>query len=70
MSALRGVRRSSQHFSDDGRYLVDQTGKPFFINGDAPWSLITGLTKSEAELYLNDRHQRGFNAIIVNLIEP
>src|SRR5690242_3500959 len=26
--------------SANHRYLVDQNGQPFFINGDAPWSLI------------------------------
>ncbi len=37
--------------------------------GDAAWSLISGLTKAEAELYLDDRRRRGFNTILVNLIE-
>ncbi len=55
--------------SSDGRTLEDQTGEPFLINGDTPWSLIVGLTKAEAELYLEDRRARGFNAIIVELIE-
>ena len=53
----------------DNRYLEDQAGEPFFINGDTPWSLIVGLTKAEAELYLEDRRSRGFNAVIVELIE-
>src|ERR1019366_4601467 len=35
----------------------------------APWSLISGLTKDEAELYLEDRRRKGFNSLIVNLIE-
>ena len=33
----------------DHRHLVDQSGAPFLIQGDAPWSLISGLTKEEAE---------------------
>jgi len=55
--------------SVDERRLEDQAGQPFLINGDTPWSLIVGLTKTEAELYLEDRRNRGFNAIITNLIE-
>jgi hypothetical protein len=53
----------------DHRHVVDQSGQPFLIQGDAPWSLISGLTKDEAELYLEDRRCKGFNSIIVNLIE-
>jgi hypothetical protein len=51
------------------RYLVDQKDVPFLLQGDAPWSLIVGLTKAEAEQYLENRHRKGFNSIIVNLIE-
>ena len=53
----------------DHRHLVDQNGTPFLIQGDAPWSLISGLTNEEAEQYLEDRRQKGFNSIVVNLIE-
>ncbi len=49
--------------------MVDQSGAPFLIHGDTPWSLISGLTKEEAEQYLENRRQKGFNSIIVNLIE-
>jgi len=48
---------------------VDQSGAPFLIHGDTPWSLITALTKEEAEQYLDNRSRKGFNSIIVNLIE-
>jgi hypothetical protein len=53
----------------DQRHLEDSAGKPFLVVGDTPWSLITAITKAEAETYLEDRRQRGFNAIIVNIIE-
>ena len=55
--------------SVDGRHLEDQAGTPFLINGDTPWSLIVELTKAEAEVYLEDRRSRGFNTIIVEIIE-
>jgi hypothetical protein len=53
----------------DHRHLVDQSGAPFLVQGDAPWSLIAGLTSEEAEQYLEARRRQGFNSVIVNLIE-
>ena len=55
--------------SANGRYLVDRQGKPFLLQGDAAWSLITNLTDEQAEQYLKDRQAKGFNAVLVNLIE-
>ena len=55
--------------SANGRYLVDQQGKPFRIQGDSAQSLITNLTYAEAEIYLADRQKKGFNAININLLE-
>ena len=51
------------------RYLEDAIGAPFLIHGDTAWSLIAQLTREDADLYLEDRRARGFNAILVNLIE-
>ena len=51
------------------RHLVDQDGRPFLLVGDAGWSILVGLTREEAVRYLDDRAARGFNAILVNLLE-
>ncbi len=51
------------------RYLEDASGRPFFMQGDTAWSLIAELTREEAELYLQDRKARGFNTILVSLLE-
>jgi hypothetical protein len=51
------------------KYLVDAAGRPFLIHGDTAWSLIADLSIPDAELYLEDRRRKGFNAILVNLIE-
>jgi hypothetical protein len=51
------------------RYLVDQNGKPFFLAGDAAWSLIAELSKEDADTYLANRQQLGFTLVMVNLIE-
>jgi len=52
-----------------GRRLVDQNDRPFLVHGDTAWSIITALTSAEAEQYLANRAAKGFNALIVNLIE-
>lgn len=51
------------------RYLEDASGRPFLMTGDAAWSLIAQLTNEDADRYLQDRQRRGFNAILVNLLE-
>jgi len=51
------------------RILVDQKSRPVLIQGDAAWSLIVGLNAAEVERYLQDRRRKGFNTLMVNLIE-
>jgi len=55
--------------SADRRYLVDQRETPFLVVGDSPWSLIVEPTPEQADQYLDDRHSKGFNLLLVNLIE-
>ncbi|MBZ9905237.1 glycoside hydrolase family 140 protein [Mesorhizobium sp. BR115XR7A] len=50
-------------------YPLDKDGRPFFMQGDSPWSLISDLTEEDADLYLEDRKARGFNTVLVNLLE-
>ncbi len=55
--------------ADNGRFLTDQKGEPFLVVGDTAWSLIAQLSDEDIDRYLDDRQRRGFNSIIVNLIE-
>jgi hypothetical protein len=55
--------------SDNRRHLVGSNGRPFLVVGDTAWSLIAQLSEGDIARYLDDRQQRGFNSIIVNLIE-
>jgi hypothetical protein len=55
--------------SDDRRHLVGADGRPFLVIGDAGWSLVAQLSEENIARYLEDRRQRGFNSIIVNLLE-
>lgn len=51
------------------RYLTDARGQPFLIHGDTAWSLIAELTREEVEIYFADRQARGFNTILISLLE-
>src|ERR1700730_3008806 len=55
--------------SHSQRDLEDSTGAPYRVTGDTAWSLVAQLESSDAIRYLDDRAARGFNAIIVNLLE-
>lgn len=45
-----------------GKYLVSGNS-PVFVQGESPWTLITGLNNTDLETYLSDRASRGFNAV-------
>src|SRR5437667_11472313 len=55
--------------SANDRYLVDQNGKPFRIQGESAQSLIANLTYAEADKYLSVRQKKGVNNVYVNLID-
>ena len=55
--------------SRDHRHLEDSAGVPFLVVGDTAWSLVAQLSEADIDRYLDDRAARGFNAIIVNLLE-
>lgn len=54
--------------SDNGRYLMKENGDPFFWLGDTGWLLFAKLNREEAEKYLEDRRQKGFNVILVMVL--
>ncbi len=49
--------------SDNHRFLVDGTGKPFFYLADTAWEIFHRLTREEAVQYLDIRARQGFTAI-------
>lgn len=74
---MRAVRRTPPprpspfpfRASPNGRYLIDTVGNPVLFRGDEAWDLPTQLSLTEVRQYLDDRQARGFNAILVELIE-
>jgi hypothetical protein len=57
------------HVEAGKRYLVDAAANPFLLHGDTAWSLIVQLTREDVDVYLDDRRARGFNTLLVNLLE-
>lgn len=51
--------------SDNHRYFTTEDGKPFFWLGDTAWLLFNKLKREEADAYLEDRKEKGFNVIQV-----
>src|SRR3954469_10698517 len=49
--------------SPNGRYFVDQNGKPFFYLADTCWLLFQRLDHDEVDEYLKDRVAKGFTVI-------
>jgi hypothetical protein len=54
--------------SDNNRFLQDSNGDPFFWLGDTGWLLFSKLNREDAEKYLNNRTENGFNVIQVMVL--
>ncbi len=57
------------HISDNNRFLMDENGDPFFWLGDTGWLLFTKLNRTEAQKYLANRQQKGYNVIQVMVLD-
>ncbi len=55
--------------SDDKKYLVDQAGTPFFLNGCSLWRMPYAISYEEVKFLLEDRKKNNFNAIEI-MISP
>jgi hypothetical protein len=58
MSTLERIR-----VSPNRRFLVTESGRPFFWLGDTAWELFHRCTREEAGCYLENRRQKGFTVI-------
>jgi hypothetical protein len=47
--------------SNDGHYLVDDKGQPFFYLAATAWALFYKTTRQEADFYLHNRKDKGFD---------
>jgi len=48
---------------DNHRFLVTESGEPFFWLGDTAWELFHRLNREDAEFYLENRAKLGFNVV-------
>jgi hypothetical protein len=60
---LPALKVSANH-----RFLVDEKDQPFFWLGDTGWLLFTKLNREDADKYLTDRANKGFNVIQVMML--
>jgi hypothetical protein len=54
--------------SENERYLVDEDGQPWMMNGDSPQCLSANLSVADMEYFFANRASHGFNSAWVNLI--
>jgi hypothetical protein len=59
----RSVKGLQLKVSANGRYFVDQDGKPFFYLGDTAWLIFQRLDRKEVDEYLKDRVDKGFTVL-------
>lgn len=60
---LSSFSQAQLKVSSDQRFLLSSDGKPFFWLGDTAWELFHRLNREEADLYLEDRAEKGFTVI-------
>ena len=65
---IRNDTEPTIRVSDNQRYLTDQDGNPFFWLGDTGWLLFAKCSREDAEKYLADRVEKGFNVIQVMVL--
>ncbi|SDG64799.1 Putative collagen-binding domain of a collagenase [Dyadobacter soli] len=63
------VYSQSLKISENKRFFTDQEGKPFFWLADTGWLLFNRLTREDADRYLTDRQQKGFNVVQVMVVQ-
>ena len=49
--------------SENNRFLVTESGQPFFWLGDTAWELFHRLNREDADRYLENRSHKGFTVI-------
>ena len=60
------------HISSNGRFLVDANNQPFYLVGDAAWTLPAGITTGSASnpntanYYFQTRANEGYNAVLMD----
>ena len=54
--------------SSNGRYFLDQHGRPILVKGDSPWAILVDATRTQMDNYVAIRKSQGFNVALVSLL--
>ena len=54
--------------SRNGRYFLDQRGRPILVKGDSPWAILVDASVAKMNRYVAIRSRQGFNAALVSLL--
>jgi hypothetical protein len=68
ISSLTACAQKKLLISSNKRFFTDEKGQPFFWLGDTGWLLFSKLNREEAQKYLEDRKQKGYNVIQVMIL--
>lgn len=63
VASTAGAQLSPLRVSDNGHFLVNAKGEPFFWLADTAWQLIHDLDEAEIRRYMANRRDLGFNVI-------
>jgi len=63
-----GVGLGPFAISANHRYFIDDAGKPCFWLGDTQWDLFVAFSQADAQSLLQNRHDKGFNAVRVMIL--
>lgn len=61
--AIHGAALPRLKVSDNKRFLVEESGKPFFYLGDTTWELFHRLNREEADTLLKARAEKMFTVV-------
>ncbi len=63
------AKESKLTVSDNGRFLIyKENGDPFFLSFDTGWGIFQFISKEDADIYLMDRKDKGFNGFFGSLV--
>lgn len=54
--------------SENGRYFMTEDGEPFFWLGDTPWLILRNVNREDAEIFLENRREKGFNVLQIMVL--
>ncbi len=63
LAGLMPLSAQRLQVAENGRFLVTETGDPFFWLGDTAWELFHRCDREEADMYLETRAEQGFTVI-------